>query len=83
MPAAAHLRFIELLDDLDLAAGQFAFKEGDPPDRFLFLTEGRVALEAPGLKSLEFSGFAVVGWSTQCWNGRACGAAARSSPAKR
>lgn len=61
MPAAAHLRFIELLDDLDLAAGQFAFKEGDPPDRFLFLTEGRVALEAPGLKSLEFSGFAVVG----------------------
>ena len=61
MPAAAHVRFIELLDDLDLAVGQFAFRIGDPPDRFLFLTEGRVALETDGLQSIEFSGFAVVG----------------------
>ena len=61
MPAAAHVRFIELLDDLELAPGQFAFRTGDPPDRFLFLTEGRVALETDGLQSIEFSGFAVVG----------------------
>jgi CRP-like cAMP-binding protein len=61
MPAAAHVRFIELLDDLDLATGEFAFRAGDPPDRFLFLTEGRVALESEGLQSIEFSGFAVVG----------------------
>jgi CRP-like cAMP-binding protein len=61
MPAAAHGRFIELLDDLDLAAGEFAFRLGDPPDRFLFLTEGRVALETDGMQSVEFSGFAVVG----------------------
>jgi CRP-like cAMP-binding protein len=61
MPAAAHGRFIELLEDLDLAAGEFAFKLGDPPDHFLFLTEGRVALETDGMQAIEFSGFAVVG----------------------
>ncbi len=61
MPVAAHVRFIELLEDVDLAAGELAFAEGDPPDHFLFLTEGRVALETEGLHSIEFSGFAVVG----------------------
>ncbi|MEI9935697.1 MAG: cyclic nucleotide-binding domain-containing protein [Pseudomonadota bacterium] len=61
MPAAAHVRFIELLDDVDLATGEFAFAQGDPPDHFLFLTEGRVALETEGMQSIEFSGFAVVG----------------------
>ena len=61
MPAAAHVRFIELLEDLELAAGELAFKEGDRPDRFLFLTEGRVALEANGKQAVVFSGFAVVG----------------------
>ena len=61
MPVAAHVRLIELLEDLQLAAGELAFAQGDPPDRFLFLTEGRVALESEGLKSIEFSGFAVIG----------------------
>ena len=61
MPVAAHVRFIELLEDLDLAVGELAFAQGDSPDRFLFLTEGRVALEAQGMRSIEFSGFAVVG----------------------
>lgn len=61
MPVAAHVRFIELLDDLELAVGEFAFKIGDPPDRFLFLTEGRVVLETDDLQAIEFSGFAVVG----------------------
>ncbi|MEI9947592.1 MAG: cyclic nucleotide-binding domain-containing protein [Pseudomonadota bacterium] len=61
MPAAAHVRLIELLEDLDLATGELAFAQGDPPDHFLFLTEGRVALESDGMRSIEFSGFAVVG----------------------
>ncbi|MEO6600695.1 MAG: cyclic nucleotide-binding domain-containing protein [Polyangiaceae bacterium] len=61
MPASMHVRFIELLEDLELAPGQLAFAQGDPPDRFLFLTEGRVALESEGMQSIEFSGFAVVG----------------------
>lgn len=61
MPAAVHVRFIELLEDLELAAGQLAFAQGDPPDRFLFLTEGRVALESEGMQSIEFAGVAVVG----------------------
>ncbi len=61
MPLAAHLRFIELLDDVELATGQLAFAQGDPPDRFLFLTEGRVALEREGQRPLEFSGFSVLG----------------------
>jgi CRP-like cAMP-binding protein len=61
MPAAVHVRFLELLEDLELAAGELAFAQGDPPDRFMFLTEGRVALESEGMQSIEFSGFAVVG----------------------
>ncbi len=61
MPLAAHVRFIELLEDVELAAGEIAFAQGEAPDRFLFLTEGRVALEAEGQAPLEFSGFAVVG----------------------
>ncbi len=61
MPAAAHVRLIELLDDLELAPGDLAFREGDLPDHFLFLIEGRVALEGVGLQSVEFSGFSVVG----------------------
>ena len=61
MPLAAHLRFIELLEDVDYPTGQVIFSQGDPPDRFLFLTEGRVAIESEGQKALEFSGFAVVG----------------------
>ena len=39
MPAAVHVRFLELLEDLELAPGQLAFAQGDPPDRFLFLSE--------------------------------------------
>jgi CRP/FNR family cyclic AMP-dependent transcriptional regulator len=61
MPAAVHVRFLELLEDLELGTGELAFAQGDPPDRFLFLTEGRLALEAAGMQSIEFAGFAVVG----------------------
>lgn len=61
MPLAVHLRFIELLEEVELTAGQLVFARGDPPDRFLFLTEGRVAIELEGHKSLEFASFSVVG----------------------
>ncbi|HEY1534216.1 MAG TPA: cyclic nucleotide-binding domain-containing protein, partial [Polyangiaceae bacterium] len=61
MPAAAHVRFVELLEDVELAAGELAFALGDPPDRFLFLTEGKVVLEAEGQRPLELSAFAIVG----------------------
>lgn len=61
MPAAAHVRLVELLEDVELAAGDLAFKEGDLPDHFLFLIEGRVVLESAALQTVEFSGFAVVG----------------------
>ncbi|MEP7049847.1 MAG: cyclic nucleotide-binding domain-containing protein [Pseudomonadota bacterium] len=61
MPVAANVRFIELLEDVELAAGQLAFAQGEAPDRFLFLTEGRVIMEGEGQLPLEFSGLAVVG----------------------
>ena len=61
MPAAANLRFIELLEDLELTEGELAFAQGDAPDRFLFLTEGRVALETHGQPPIELTAFAVVG----------------------
>jgi len=61
MPAAAHVRFIELLDDVQLEAGQKLFDIGDPPDRFLFLVEGRVVMDRPGYKPWEFVPLAVVG----------------------
>lgn len=61
MPAAAHVRFIELLEDVEVAAGKLLFDVGDPPDRFLFLVEGRVTMERPGDRSWEFAPVAVVG----------------------
>ncbi|MDF3066062.1 MAG: hypothetical protein K0R38_1663 [Polyangiaceae bacterium] len=61
MPVAAHLRFIELLEDVELAAGKLLFDLGDSPDRILFLVEGRVAMERPGDRSWEFAPLAVVG----------------------
>jgi len=61
MPAAAHVRLIELLEDVELAEGTLAFAVGDLPDHFLFLIEGRVALEGESMRSIEFSGTSVVG----------------------
>jgi len=61
MPAAAHVRFIELLEDLEVGAGQLVFDVGDAPDRFLFLTEGRVIMEREGERPWEFAPLAVVG----------------------
>lgn len=61
MPAAAHARFIELLEDVEVEAGQTLFEIGDPSDRLLFLVEGRVVLQREGLRSWEFVPIAVVG----------------------
>jgi CRP-like cAMP-binding protein len=61
MPAAAHVRFVELLEDVEIEAGEQLFDIGDRPDRFLFLVEGRVVMERPGYKPWEFVPLAVVG----------------------
>ena len=61
MPAAAHVRFIELLDDVEVPAGQLVFDVGDPPEGFLFLVEGRVVMERERHTSWEFAPLAVVG----------------------
>lgn len=61
MPAAAHVRFIELLEDVELEPGKLLFDVGDPPERFLFLVEGRVTMEREGDRAWEFAPVAVVG----------------------
>lgn len=61
MPVAAHLRFIELLEDVEALPGEVVFELGEPPDRFLFLIEGRVAMEGEGQSPWEFAPPAVVG----------------------
>jgi CRP-like cAMP-binding protein len=61
MPAAAHMRFIELLEDVEAASGQLVFDVGEPPDSFLFLIEGRVVMEREGQRPWEFAPLAVVG----------------------
>lgn len=61
MPAAAHLRFIELLEEVTAEAGEQVFELGATPDRFMFLIEGRVSMEHETLPRWEFAPFAVVG----------------------
>ena len=61
MPVAAHVRFIELLEEVTAAAGQLVFDVGDAPDRFMFLIEGRVSMEREDARPWEFVPLAVVG----------------------
>ncbi|HEX2874901.1 MAG TPA: cyclic nucleotide-binding domain-containing protein [Polyangiaceae bacterium] len=61
MPVAAHVRFIELLDEITVPPGEMLFNQGDPPDRFLFLIEGRVTMEREASRAWEFVPLAVVG----------------------
>jgi CRP-like cAMP-binding protein len=61
MPVAAHVRFVELLEDVEAKPGELVFDLGDAPDRFLFLVEGRVAMEREGERPWEFAPLAVVG----------------------
>jgi hypothetical protein len=61
MPVAAHVRFIELLEEVEARPGELVFDIGDAPDRFLFLVEGRVVMERAGERPWEFVPLAVVG----------------------
>jgi CRP-like cAMP-binding protein len=61
MPIAAHVRFVELLEDIEAKPGEIVFDVGDPPERFMFLVEGRVVMERPGERPWEFAPLAVVG----------------------
>ena len=61
MPVAAHVRFIELLEEITVPPGEMLFNVGDPPDRFLFLIEGRVTMERETSRAWEFVPLAVVG----------------------
>jgi hypothetical protein len=61
MPVAAHVRFVELLDEVDAPKGKLVFDIGDAPDRFLFLIEGRVSMEREHMRPWEFVPIAVVG----------------------
>jgi CRP-like cAMP-binding protein len=61
MPVAAHVRFIELLEDVEAKPDELMFDIGDAPDRFLFLVEGRVVMEHPSERPWEFAPVAVVG----------------------
>jgi CRP-like cAMP-binding protein len=61
MPVAAHVRFIELLEEIEAAPGELVFDFGDTPERFLFLVEGRVVMEREGERPWEFVPLAVVG----------------------
>jgi len=61
LPVAAHVRFIELLEDVEAGPGELVFDAGDVPDRFMFLVEGRVAMEREGSAPWQFAPLAVVG----------------------
>jgi CRP-like cAMP-binding protein len=61
MPAAAHVRFIELLEDVEARPGELLFDVGEAPDFFLFLVEGKVAMEHPDEPPWEFAPLSVVG----------------------
>lgn len=61
MPVAAHVRFVELLEELEKKPGELVFDVGDSPDRFLFLIEGRVSMEREQMRPWEFVPIAVVG----------------------
>jgi len=61
MPIAAHVRFTEVLEDVDAAPGELLFDVGDAPDRLYFLIEGRVAMEREGQAPWVFAPLAVVG----------------------
>jgi len=61
MPVAAHLRFTELLADVEASPGELVFDVGDVPERFFFLVEGRVTMEREGAAPWQFAPLAVVG----------------------
>ena len=61
MPVAAHVRFIELLEDVEVEPDSIVFDVGDAPESFMFLIEGRVVMEREGYQPWEFVPLSVVG----------------------
>jgi CRP-like cAMP-binding protein len=61
MPAAAHARFVEVLEEIDAEAGRVLFSPGEAADRVYFLTRGRVVMEAPDERPWFFEPVAVIG----------------------
>lgn len=67
MPSAGHARIVELLEDVEVRAGEVLFDVGDPPDQFLFLTEGRVVMEREDGAPWEFTPVSVIGVIDAVW----------------
>lgn len=61
MPAAAHARFIDLLEDIEIDAGEILFSEGDASDRVYFVMSGNVVMEREGYSPWPFGPLSVVG----------------------
>lgn len=61
MPAAAHARLIELLEDVEISAGEVLFSAGEPADRFYFMISGSVVMEREGFAPWPFGPLSVVG----------------------
>jgi CRP-like cAMP-binding protein len=61
MPAAAHARFVEVLETIDAETGQVLFSPGEAAERIYFLTHGRVVMEAVDERPWFFEPVAVVG----------------------
>ncbi len=54
-------RLAGLLDARELPEGALLFREGEPPDEFFFVVEGRVVMEADGLPPWTFGERSLVG----------------------
>jgi CRP-like cAMP-binding protein len=61
MPASAHARFVEVLEQIEAETGQLLFSPGDAADRVYFLTKGRVVMEAVDERPWFFEPVAVIG----------------------
>jgi CRP-like cAMP-binding protein len=61
MPAAAHARFIELVEDVEVEAGHVLFSAGEPADRVYFVISGNVVMERDGYAPWPFGPLSVVG----------------------
>lgn len=61
MPAAAHARFIELLEDVEIGEGDTLFAPGEAADLFYFMVSGSVVMEREGFVPWSFGPLSVVG----------------------
>jgi CRP-like cAMP-binding protein len=61
MPTTAHARFVEVLEQVDVEAGQVLYSQGERAERIYFLTQGRVALELADEKPWFFEPVTILG----------------------